>query len=250
VLRPFVIRMARWIIHSSLGGGRFPILANRTEAPGIGLVNQEMRSIAEATDNPWVARPRLLPSELARIHAEIEWRKVMTTRRDAEEESRYVAELVSWASEANRHYEAHGALYLELEERARAFGFAARRELELPGTLLLVGEPDLFAEADRLSAEGELRLTVTAPITALIVLFSIQESPYWLAGLLAVLVLAYQGEQRTTASLRLTEQSFAFGRSELPSAKRFATWAEDFIGRARTDLADAPPPPPSRFSFG
>jgi len=50
------------------------------------------------------------------------------------------------------------------------------RELSLPATLLVGEQPELFAEVDRLRAEGELRLAVVPPLLATIVLLAFEVS--------------------------------------------------------------------------
>jgi len=50
------------------------------------------------------------------------------------------------------------------------------RDLELPETLLVGGDPQLFAEADRLKAERELRLAVVPPLSAIAIFLTWNQS--------------------------------------------------------------------------
>lgn len=61
---------------------------------------------------------------------------------------------------------------------------------------LLVTEPSLAAEADRFEAEGHLRLSVVAPATAIFITLATQHHIAWLVGLIFIVLLAWQGQQR------------------------------------------------------
>ena len=100
----------------------------------------------------------------------------------------------------------------------------AERELSLPATLLVGGDPQLFAEVDRLRAEGELRLSVVAPLSALLTLAVIQDSLWWLAGLPVVAVLLVNGALRNRDSRVLIAGAIARDPDKSSSLVRFRKW--------------------------
>jgi hypothetical protein len=72
------------------------------------------------------------------------------------------------------------------------------QEAYAQGNVLLGKEPDLFAAYDRLIAEYEFRIGVTAPLISLILTLAFRWTPLWLLALLPLLLLLRAGAQRRT----------------------------------------------------
>ncbi|MEA2442613.1 MAG: hypothetical protein QOH76_4037, partial [Thermoleophilaceae bacterium] len=90
-----------------------------------------------------------------------------------------------------------------------------RREVELPATLLVVGENDrLYTEADRLRAEGELRLAVCPPLFALAVLLSVDGSGAWLFALPVTAVLFVLGVSKIQDARGVISRAIRYGTIE------------------------------------
>jgi hypothetical protein len=123
--------------------------------------------------------------------------------------------------------ESYDAVRDELEEERTRAAEGAMRELELPATLLVGQQPELFAEVDRLRAEGELRLAVALPLAALAIALTSVASPIWLLMLPATVVLAVQGNKRAADSRGLIADALSSGRIESSSVGRFQRWAND-----------------------
>src|SRR3954451_14105937 len=60
-----------------------------------------------------------------------------------------------------------------------------RRELNLPSTLLVGDQPEVYAEADRGRAEAEFRLAVVAPLVALSITMAVEGGRWWLLTIVA-----------------------------------------------------------------
>ena len=73
-------------------------------------------------------------------------------------------------------------------------------ELDTARFRLLSEEKDLFHEVDRLSAEGEFRLAVTPPLTAVVAVLAATASLLWLVALLPLGVLVMLGLMRQEQS--------------------------------------------------
>jgi hypothetical protein len=73
-------------------------------------------------------------------------------------------------------------------------------ELDTARFRLLSEEKDLFHEVDRLSAEGEFRLAVTPPLTAVVAVLAATASLLWLLALLPLGVLVMLGLMRQEQS--------------------------------------------------
>jgi hypothetical protein len=117
----------------------------------------------------------------------------------------------------------------ELTDRAIAADDEAVRELGLPATLLVGKQPQLFAEVDRLRAEGELRLAVVPPLAATTVLLAVLQTPpwehlLWFVALLAVFPLYFQGIRREQDSKKLIADAIDVGQIEAPSLTKFDAW--------------------------
>jgi hypothetical protein len=131
----------------------------------------------------------------------------------------------------------------DLESRASETDSEVAREIALPATLLVGERPQLFAEVDRLRAEGELRLAVAPPIVALNVLLVIEGSLWWLLALPAALVLFVQGIRRDSDSKKVIADAIQLGRVESSSLSGFAQWVDalpDEIERRQLAAAKEP----------
>lgn len=96
-----------------------------------------------------------------------------------------------------------------------------RRELDLPATLLVGARPELFAEADRIRAESELRAAFVPPLLALAGLLAANDSWLWLWALLPIGQLLMQGVRREDDVRRLIGRALLFGHVESAAVKRF-----------------------------
>lgn len=107
--------------------------------------------------------------------------------------------------------------YRQLEEQLESAGRKIQSELELPATLLIGKEPELFTEADRLKAESQLRLAVCLPLTFIIMYVSAHISSALLILLIPVIIIWFQGHRRELEfqSLMMTalEQDLARSRT-------------------------------------
>lgn len=110
---------------------------------------------------------------------------------------------------------------------------SARREPDLPAMLLVADDPTLFAEVDRLRAEGDLRLTVALPLTALIVLMASNQGWVWAIGLAGVAALGYQGIQKRRDSRTLIIDAIQMGKIKSPSLARLAEYVDDMEERLK-----------------
>jgi hypothetical protein len=106
------------------------------------------------------------------------------------------------------------------------------RELNLPATLL-VGEKDqLFAEVDRLRAEGDLRLAVVPPLLAIMLLLANEDSLWWLLGLPAIGLLAVQGARRQADSRKVIQDAIDHGTIESAALNKFDAASGECLPRA------------------
>ncbi|MFF0532877.1 hypothetical protein ACFYT3_31450 [Nocardia amikacinitolerans] len=115
-----------------------------------------------------------------------------------------------------------------LHRFATEWGKAIRhclREPELPATVLVADQPELFSEVDRLRAEGQLRLAVVPPLIALTVLLGLR-SAVWSLMILGIFALAWQGVQRLEESRQLVIDAITTNRVASPAARRFADWVD------------------------
>jgi hypothetical protein len=123
-----------------------------------------------------------------------------------------------------------GALYVAANMEVEA-------ELDLPATLLVADQPALFAEVDRLRAEGEFRVTVALPALVLVLYLARTASPWWLVGLPAVGAVFYQGVFRIGDSRKLIADAVAMGRVDSPAEKRFrdaaGRWLQEGLDNAK-----------------
>ncbi|MBC9822559.1 hypothetical protein [Terrabacter sp. MAHUQ-38] len=105
-------------------------------------------------------------------------------------------------------------------------------ELELPATLLVGDEPALFAEVDRMRAEGELRISATPPLALIIVILALQVSPWFWLALPTVAALTYQGARRKGESRQMIIDAMRMGRVVSPAAKAY----QDKMNRLTEEL--------------
>jgi hypothetical protein len=109
-----------------------------------------------------------------------------------------------------------------------------RDEADLPATLL-IGENDrLYADADRIRAEGELRLSVVAPAAALVILAAVQSNPIWLVGLALVAELFLQGLRRIETARDLVVRGIRFGTAKSSALEDFDRAYERLLAEATT----------------
>lgn len=127
----------------------------------------------------------------------------------------------------------------ELETRVERARAEARRELTLPATLLVGKDPTLYAEVDRLSAEGELRLSAIAPLLAILTLGASESSLLWLLGLPLLVTLLDQGVRKDVASRALIANAIARNVVESDSAKRFVAWVDSLEEKQRPEASVA-----------
>lgn len=118
------------------------------------------------------------------------------------------------------------------------------RELDLPATLLAGDRPELFAEADRIRAEGELRVAVVPPLTALAVLLAVEVSPAWLLALLPVAQLLRQGIRREDDVRRLIGSALVQGAVQSAAVQRFDSTLADITTPGGTETASNHPVTP------
>lgn len=126
---------------------------------------------------------------------------------------------------------------IDQERLAGALARAIReteREPDLPATVLVDDKPVLFAEVDRLRAEGDLRLAVAVPLCALAVLLTIVSSPWWIASLVGVTVLVVQGDTRRLQSRQVIIDAIQQGRIESPALARLTDWVDVELDRAKS----------------
>jgi hypothetical protein len=120
----------------------------------------------------------------------------------------------------------------ERRDFARHFMLQYRRaeeefqeELALPATLLVGEQEQLFAEVDRLRAEGELRMAVTPPLMALVLLLGVEASPWWFVAVPALVLLFLQGIRREDESRRIVANAVDRGTIQSSGVENFREWA-------------------------
>ncbi|GAB3228700.1 hypothetical protein [Mycolicibacterium hippocampi] len=126
-----------------------------------------------------------------------------------------------WVSEHNIE-----ELRNELSDRYQRAADQLRDEMSLPATLLVGENPALFSEADRLKAEGELRLALVPPIAAITVLLSISHTPIWLCLFVALIIIAAQGLDREHKFQTLMDGALRQGQIIAQSIEEFKSWVD------------------------
>lgn len=114
-----------------------------------------------------------------------------------------------------------------LERRAREASTETDRELDLPATLLVGDQAELFAEVDRLRAEGELRLAVVPPLIGLTFLLAFETSFWWFLLLGAIVILFRQGLERDLDSKKSIADAIRIGRVKSSGVAKFLRWVEE-----------------------
>jgi hypothetical protein len=120
-------------------------------------------------------------------------------------------------------------LNVELHRRANQAVQEVDQELNLPATLLIGEQNELFAEVDRLRAEGELRMAVVPPLLALTALLTLRASPWWLLLIPAVATLCLQGLQKELDSRKLIADATRIGRVGSSSVSKFSKWVDEAL---------------------
>ena len=212
---------------------------------GVSVAAYFLGSISQAVSGPLrVAWSALLESLWLNLPSRIDGIGLFSSLRPPEsEEITQLAERASTAvsaSGAERDViEDQVAIVEAVADRAHSEAYA---ELTLPATVLVGKEPELFAEVDRLRAEGEFRLAAVPPLFALSLLAAVKSgSAWWLTGLLAAVALLDQGVRRLHSSRQLVADAKTRGLVPSEALRRFRVWAE-----AVELKPEAPPPPPWR----
>jgi hypothetical protein len=105
------------------------------------------------------------------------------------------------------------------------------RELDLPATLLVGSQPELYAEVDRLRSEGEVRVAVVPPLSGLALLATVTVSTAWLIAILTIGLLLDQGARRISESQDLIADAIERGSVESLATKRYAAWIDQLPER-------------------
>jgi hypothetical protein len=110
---------------------------------------------------------------------------------------------------------------LAIESALERLTDGLRRELDLPATLLVGDRPELFAEADRIRAESELRVAVVPPLVAQAPLLAAAATPLWLVTLVPIGMLLVQGVRREDDTRRLIGSALLFGDVRSAAVEQF-----------------------------
>jgi hypothetical protein len=94
----------------------------------------------------------------------------------------------------------------------------------MPATLLLGEKTELFAEADRLKAESDLRLAVAPPLSAICLFLTFSDAWWWVFALIPIAMLAAQGHDRDKEFRTLMEASVIRGEIRSESVEAFSMW--------------------------
>jgi len=100
------------------------------------------------------------------------------------------------------------------------------RDHGLLRTRLLVTEPLLATEAERLDAEGHLRWSVVLPGAAVLVTLALQDHWVWVVGLLLIVSLAVQGQRRLNDGADVVADALLAEVITAPSVNRLAAKIE------------------------
>ena len=93
-------------------------------------------------------------------------------------------------------------------------------ELDLVRTRLLGSEPELFESVDRMRAEAEFRFAVVPPLVALVAVLVVQQSAFWLFGLLVAAILWRQARSRLRDAGDMLIDALRVGPVEAPTLER------------------------------
>jgi len=108
---------------------------------------------------------------------------------------------------------------------------AARHELSVPVILLVSKEPELFAEVDRLQAEGEFRLGTILPLIALATLAATEVSPLCALAAIPLYALLLRGARSEEDSRRTIVQAVERGMVRSSSVNGYQDWIEQNLQR-------------------
>jgi hypothetical protein len=123
--------------------------------------------------------------------------------------------------------------------RAQMLGVLARlldlsvqieRELDLPSTLLVGDQPEVYAEADRQRAEAEFRLAVVLPLSALTVVMTVTGGWWWVFLAVAPFALLLSGEAKRHEARLFVMNSIQSGKTPSPSVRRFREFVDRTLG--------------------
>jgi hypothetical protein len=114
----------------------------------------------------------------------------------------------------------------ELDTQYKATATAVAGELDLPATLLVGDNQSLFAEVDRLRAEGELRLSVVLPLATLIAYLFGTTNRLWVVAGIGVGLLFLQGSRRKAESQEMVAEAMAQGLIQSGALERFKARVE------------------------
>jgi hypothetical protein len=117
-----------------------------------------------------------------------------------------------------------------LLERIDALGPQIRRELDLPNTLLVGDQPEIYAEADRARAEAEFRLALVLPSLALVVVLVAREGWLWAFGFVASWALLVTGLAKKAEARTFINNSIDSGKTPSPAARRFVDYVNRRLG--------------------
>jgi hypothetical protein len=125
-----------------------------------------------------------------------------------------------------------------LLEHLDNLGLQIRRELDLPNTLLVGDQPEIYAEADRARAEAEFRLALVLPSVALVVVLMAREGWLWAFGFVASWALLVTGLAKQAEARTFIKNSIDSGKTPSPAVQRFV----DYVGR-RLGVDESKPEP-------
>jgi hypothetical protein len=111
-------------------------------------------------------------------------------------------------------------------------------ELNLPATLLIGDQPAAFAEADRLRAESDLRLSTVPPLLALTVFLAASSSLWWLLTIPAVMVLLVQGIRKDLDSRSVIAGAIRVGKVSSRAVQNFEGGVQGLARRAQDEIVE------------
>ena len=118
----------------------------------------------------------------------------------------------------------------DILDRADALGQQLRREVNLPNTLLVGEQPEIYAEADRVRSEAEFRLALVLPTIALVIVLVVVGTPWWVFGFLAPAALLATGLAKRNEARTFIVNSIESGKTPSPAARRFKEYATRRLG--------------------
>lgn len=125
-------------------------------------------------------------------------------------------------------------IILETEEHIRRNTAAQKgveMEIQLPATLLLGKEPQVFSEADRLKAEGQFRLALIPPLVLLTVFLTWNESCWWVMGFAPAAIFLWQSYRKDIEYRNLMYAAIETGAITSKSLDEYIKWVDDIPNR-------------------